>query len=57
MPFVVRCKLCGTDHPYPVYSEGGDCQNEECGAELSPENVKIVTVLQSAKPADPLEEY
>jgi hypothetical protein len=64
MPYVVRCKLCGKDHPYSKYADIGSapkgrlpaCENEECEAELSTDNIRIMNVLRSAAPADPLEE-
>lgn len=55
MPAVVRCKLCGKDHPYVRYSEGGVCQNEECEAPLKPENVRVIMKSRDYKQADPLE--
>lgn len=53
MPYVARCKLCGRDHRYTEYVDQMDC--EECGSPLSSDNVRVVRVLQSNAPADPLE--
>lgn len=53
MPAVVRCKLCGKDHPYAKYSEGGIC--EECDTELTPDNVRVIMKPRSTKQADPLD--
>jgi hypothetical protein len=55
MPAVVRCKLCGEDHPYAKYAEGGVCQNDECEAPLKPENVRVIMNPRDVRQADPLE--
>jgi hypothetical protein len=55
MPAFVRCKLCGKDHPYARYSEGGICDNDECGSPLDPDNVRVIMKARDSRQADPLE--
>jgi hypothetical protein len=53
MPAVVRCRLCGKDHPYREDIERVDC--EECGSPLSMDNTRMIIKPRDNKQADPLE--
>lgn len=49
----VRCKLCGTDHPYRDDIERMTCDN--CDAPLKMENTRLILKPRQVQPADPLE--
>jgi hypothetical protein len=55
MPAVVRCKLCGTDHPYRDDIERKTCDN--CDVPLKLDNTRVIITARETKQADPLGEF
>ena len=53
MPMIVRCRLCGTDHPYREDIDQMDCR--ECDTPLDSENARDIWVPRVTTQADPLE--
>jgi hypothetical protein len=52
MPAIVRCKLCGTDHPYRDDIEKQVCDN--CEAPLKMDNTRVIIPKRETKQDDPL---
>ncbi len=52
MPAIIRCKLCGTDHPYREDVQKRPCEN--CGVRLSLDNAKVIIQPRITEQADPL---
>lgn len=53
MPTVVRCRLCGKDHPFREDIDRKFC--DECESPLDAENTRYIVTPRSIKQADPLE--
>ena len=53
MPMIVRCRLCGTDHPYREDIDLMDCR--ECESPLTSENARDIYKPRDSAQADPLE--
>jgi hypothetical protein len=55
MPAVVRCKLCGKDHPYRDDIERKRC--DECDSPLKMDNTRVIITPRDGRQADPLQEF
>jgi hypothetical protein len=53
MPAIIRCMLCGKDHPYARYAEGRRC--DECEQPLKADTIRVIIKRPDDRPADPLE--